>query len=94
MTCKDCLHYEVCKDDLSDSELNREMTEDCHCCYFKDKSKFIELPCKVGDTVFVVDEVMNNIYSTTLINVRIGDLKNTFITLDEAEAKLKELNEL
>ena len=49
-TCKDCLHVEICKDHL------------CHgftadgCQHFKDRSHFVELPCKVGDTVYRIDK--------------------------------------
>ena len=43
-TCNDCLHAEICPWDCDSVVCER----------FKDKSKFIELPCKVGDTVFVV----------------------------------------
>lgn len=39
--CKNCIHYGIC---------------DCGCGFgicnnYKDKSKFIELPCKIGDSV-------------------------------------------
>ena len=61
MLCKDCVHYEVCKDyvesaldglQYNDSQMNGD---DCE--FFKDRSRFVELPCKVGDTVFVVEEI-------------------------------------
>lgn len=45
MTCKDCFHYEVCCDEY-------ELEHAEYCNNFKDKSKVIELPCKVGDTVY------------------------------------------
>ena len=60
-SCKDCVHYEVCKDyvesvldglQYNDSQMNGD---DCE--FFKDRSRFVELPCKVGDTVFVVEEI-------------------------------------
>lgn len=38
MTCKDCVHYKPCFYANIDN-----------CEYFKDKSKFIELPCKRGN---------------------------------------------
>lgn len=63
MTCKDCIHYEACKTTASyfgcstnnshtfaTYELRQEIEKDC--ADFKDKSRFIELPCKVGDTVY------------------------------------------
>lgn len=58
MTCKDCIHYEVCKDYKRNicTVCNYRHEEFCMhheiCDYFKDKSKCIELPCKVGDTAY------------------------------------------
>ena len=46
MTCKDCVHYEVCFKTSAD---NME-----HCEHFQDKSKFIELTCKIGETVCII----------------------------------------
>ena len=45
-TCNDCLHNEMCYGTHTDDSPT--------CCDFKDKSRFIELPCKVGDTVYEV----------------------------------------
>lgn len=44
MTCKDCLHCDIC---------------DCigigfPCADFQDKSEWVHLPCKVGDTAYLV----------------------------------------
>lgn len=41
-TCEDCIHYYVCYEGLDRSV----------CSLFKDKSKFIELPCSIGDIVY------------------------------------------
>lgn len=49
MTCKDCVHYEVCRS--SDNEPFDE------CNHFKPKSRFVELPCEVGQTVYRVSFV-------------------------------------
>lgn len=45
-TCKDCIHFEVC----------------CYvdmflpiCDSFKDKSKFIEIPCSIGDEIWRIN---------------------------------------
>ena len=43
MTCKDCIYADVC------AGFGVTMTD---CAQFKDKSQFIELPCKIGDTVY------------------------------------------
>ena len=52
MTCKDCVHYDVCK--IWCREANIPMSADCD--YFKNKAKIVELPCKVGDGIWVVEE--------------------------------------
>lgn len=58
MTCKDCIHYEVCKQKYyhlyeSYSVLDAENIESV-CKSFKNKSKYIELPCKVGDEIWYI----------------------------------------
>lgn len=56
MTCKDCLHCGICDYDILFTESgiqikdSEKVEEDCN--NFKDKSRFIELPCKVGDTIY------------------------------------------
>lgn len=57
MTCKDCVHYEVCETTYPDLELPFVNLEKCR--LFKDKSKFIELPCKVGDKVWFIKFMWN-----------------------------------
>lgn len=57
MTCKDCIHYEVCERKDGTNTYNLELpslmeTKENNfidCGNFKNKSKFIELPCEVGD---------------------------------------------
>jgi hypothetical protein len=39
------------------------------CEHFKDKSKFIELPCKVGDTVYSIKHNKVNEYHVTSIQI-------------------------
>lgn len=50
--CKDCLHYEVCQALEDNGDLPKIKPIRCGC--FKDRSKFIELPCKVGDLVYYI----------------------------------------
>ena len=55
MTCKDCIHYDVCEEkDTQYTGLPFSIANDKPCKHFKDKSRFIELPCKVGDKVYVI----------------------------------------
>lgn len=50
MTCKDCLHYDVCDALERYGELPKISAS--RCSHFKDKSHFMELPCRVGDVVY------------------------------------------
>ena len=53
MNCKDCLHYDVCE-----SYSKRESIATLYCAEecpgFTDKSEWVHLPCKVGDTVYEI----------------------------------------
>lgn len=66
MTCKDCIHYDMCGGFIP-SDLDKDVFDYCRkgrtdeipdieerCNSFKDKSRYIELPCKVGDTVYKI----------------------------------------
>ena len=61
-TCKDCVHVDVCCSYLStaynkcklatpDFKLLKNIECD-ECQHFQDRSRFVELPCKVGDKVY------------------------------------------
>ena len=102
MTCKECVHYDIC-------EMLRpiEWCTGKTCLGFKNKANFVELPCKVGQTVwFIRDEkiietkvekiVLKNkgVYLKLGCNAMyetscnsIG--KTLFLTKEEAEQKLK-----
>lgn len=108
MTCKNCIHYELCekyisyiaaeigKDDLPSFTNNAEK-----CVRFIDRSKSIELPCKVGDTVYIHAynrekakyevAIINNILLSE-IAVLIEDKENVYTSEKEAEQALRERN--
>lgn len=46
-TCKDCAHFVVCRKIAKSPAVFRG------CALFKDRSQFVELPCKVGDRLYV-----------------------------------------
>ena len=59
MTCKDCIHYEACHDMYYEEHATRHFDPEKHnaekeCGYFKDRSLFVELPCKAGDTLYTI----------------------------------------
>lgn len=61
MTCKDCVHYEVCRS--SDNEPFDE------CNHFKSKSRFVELPCEVGQTVYFVGVLTQQIVPSKTMSI-------------------------
>lgn len=66
MTCKDCISYDICaynayvQAEYSGRAVETYITIDnkLPCRFFKDKSRYIELPCKVGDTVYRLDDLV------------------------------------
>lgn len=59
MTCKDCLHYDVCEAVRGRPNRvgkNSLRIAEKHCPYnsFQNKSEWVHLPCKVGDRVFSI----------------------------------------
>lgn len=104
-TCNDCIHDEACK-----SQVPRTFWDSKDFCvgceHFKDKSRYIELPCKVGDTIYhtftgkvdyfeVYDIQVHNdgIYVTYDFNRYFNADefgKTVFLTREEAEKKLEE----
>ena len=86
MTCKDCLYYEPCSTlnaefkkhpkDFIDSDLCAKQ-----CTTFKDRSRFVELPCKLGDTVYFV---LRSFYGKTRINPE----KVCYFTIDDNELRI------
>ena len=101
MTCSDCIHYRVCENAycwIDPNDSNKKTT----CFQFKPKSHFIELPCAVGDTVYVIGNVTQEIVSLTVLGVwKIASgfqiitnqgllLTEYYSTKEEAEKSLKE----
>lgn len=56
MNCKkNCYHYTTCKTLMPESMLKYSYMSNT-CEQFKDKSKLIELPCNIGDKVWVIQK--------------------------------------
>lgn len=68
MTCKDCPHFDVCKMYGAFHTKRRIYSKWKNCPFRNDKAKYIELPCKIGRIVYVVD----------------NDLPKTFLDIVEA----------
>ena len=58
--CKNCIKEDVCKiaEDFYKQPVYGMCIEDCD--YFKDRNRFVELPCKVGDTIYEITERKRN----------------------------------
>ena len=88
MRCIDCIHYEVCKEDVEVHQDYYDCLEECgvekHCEYFKPKSRYVELPfCKIIVTGTAEKPYFNLLYYDKIDNdFRIGyssyDIKNVF----------------
>ncbi len=50
MTCKQCIHHIAC----NRYESTFQNRNDIPCVAFSDRSLWVKLPCKVGDTVYVI----------------------------------------
>ena len=69
MTCKNCLHYEACRDTYDemayenktyDFEFDEKDYARTGCHNFTDCSEWVHLLCKVGDKVWYITRVNNN----------------------------------
>jgi hypothetical protein len=74
-TCKDCLHNEACKAVLDAagffSDDIEEILNAIKCPNFADKSRFVELPCKAGDTVWVLNQRLGQVFENTVTGIYI-----------------------
>lgn len=76
MLCKDCVHYEVCKDyvesaldglQYNDSQMNGD---DCE--FFKDRSRFVELPFEQNKGAGTFDKVAHTTYTLATESHRVA----------------------
>jgi hypothetical protein len=102
--CKECIHCEICREDkmLTAFDENQEAL----CKAFKPKSRFVELPCEVGQTIYRVGKgkvweweiAVIEIYQDEIALVDDSDNyikpeeigKTVFLSREEAENALKE----
>lgn len=104
-SCRDCIFYRRCCTFAEEYNLNfMHKTSPESCPDFKDKSRFVELPCKVGETVYFIYQ--NKIFEHKIREIVIGEYGGfvyssdcfpflafgnyLFLTREEAEKALKE----
>lgn len=113
--CKDCIHYDLCKYNFykdgcaaaKDADVFISIDDDTICRYFKDKSTYIQIPCNVGDVVYIIQDgkvlerrILDFTYDGQLY-VRLRPFrsyeyvigKNAFLTKTEADLELSRINE-
>lgn len=78
MTCKDCIHNGVCSlwrvEEGLDAKFYAE-TESGECGRFKNKSRFIELPIRVGDKAFVL--MFGSVITFIVERIELDSLEDT-----------------
>lgn len=67
-SCKECIHFDRCKGLYKFDRLQKAVSKGCS--YFKHHSRFVELPCKLGDFVYFIKarRVMADIVSKFTID--------------------------
>ena len=103
--CKNCIHYSLCNyEEICHYDIdNIKNAKDCS--FFKDRSRFVELPIKPGEKIFYYNTA-GRIYESTVTQLIYGatgflidsDVMFTsnligerfFLTREEAEAAIKE----
>lgn len=82
MTCKDCLHYDVCEavrgrpNRVGKNSL-RIAEKQCPYNSFQNKSEWVHLPCKLGDDVYCFEPSFNQMRKPELkvLKTKIIDMK-------------------
>ena len=106
MKCEDCIHYELCSEGdehIWGNPYKNEVEKVCNT--FKNKSLFVELPCKVGGAIYLIFKEQWSVgkkethWYIRKTKLTYGNMERVikeygefvFLTREEAEAKLKEL---
>ena len=96
MNCRDCLHFKACYEMAKANEAEEFNTLFANQCEdFTDRSEWVHLPCKVGDTVYSFCDCFGVIlpYFVETFNVSYYD-KNTTVWQYEANCTNNEEDEL
>lgn len=76
--CADCIHNDICglKDDFYyQGSLISEMDDvEVQCNHFKSKNRWIEIPCKTGDTLYCDGEHFAPQYKGQLHNFKVTSI--------------------
>lgn len=93
MTCKDCLGNIFCSKKDKTKRVDKYCADaDEICDHFKDKSRFIELPCKVGDEAYLISEKRYSPVSYKLVKAKVIGFKINRSGIYNVELKTLELD--
>ena len=85
--CEDCLHFDLCEAMEESKRVKKIKPGDCY--FFKHKQNYIKLPCKIGDTVWVISK---NVAEPFPAKFRLDDLeqigRRIFLTRAEAMKRM------
>lgn len=70
-SCKECIHFDRCKGLYKFDRLQKAVSKGCS--YFKDRSRFVELPLKVGDTFYTFNYDEDAVSEQIVDEIRIID---------------------
>lgn len=100
MTCENCIHYDLCNA-LEMNGLSKVHPKQCG--FFNEKSRYIELPCKVGTKLYMLVTKRARVYTQPFTFIKVTHLtycnlervlndfgKTVFLTKGEAEKALAE----
>ena len=68
-TCKKCVHVAVC------SYAQNSNNEFEHCANFRDRSRFVELPCVAGEYVYVIEPIFGKSIEHTISRRKIKSIE-------------------
>ena len=78
--CENCFNYELCSS-ISLKKIGIHIIPQDECCNFKDRSRFVELPCKFGDTAWILVRYKNGggyFYTGIVTGVHVTDRKTIY----------------
>lgn len=76
MTCKNCVHYDVC------NRIGNKILNGFEVCdQFKDKTRFVELPCKINERLYYANKTLDEVCEATVIRIDINYIEEPYIWL-------------
>ena len=81
-SCKDCVHVEVCSEKNLHVAVGMNITPrfkykriEQECEHFKDRSRFVDLPCVAGEYVYVIEPIFGKSIEHTIRRRKIKSIE-------------------